>query len=372
MVKVILFSGLLFLNASCGVEPSNESSELDLLGFGPSAVKEAVWFLPCDSTDKPPTAQPGQMVITGGNTNAVRENFSGTRLTLQGRVCPPENLPRDTVFLVDISASMGFADADPLLAGACKRLTQLEAMIDAMPANSNFGVVTYDERLGASSSKLYDKKASLFAELTNNGAVKLTDVFCAWSNQSFFDVGMTKAKDLLSRGRATTVQKELVIISDGDSQVSSTNVHLKKGIEIGDELKNKGIVIGTNPAIKVQIAGLVVASKQVDKFIKSLSSFDPAGASLYDDLIRSQGVNSRLLAMSGGKLSSASLSFGPTGAVQKTIELKSRLAADFTYKIDADVFKLDRQQKGYDLKLEYADARGTVKTVTSKIGWVLP
>lgn len=394
MRGIFLAIGASIVAASCGIGPqavsnlgvdsnlaeslpqvvSNQSADdLWLLDGVKSSYSEAIWFLPCDGTDRAPAAAPGQLVISGRSVNSVRENFMGTKIIFQGRVCPPKNLPRDVVFMIDVSASMGYADGDPLVGGTCKRLTQLESMIALLPAGSNFGVVAYEETITAASKNLFTTKAAMYADLTKNGSVPIANIVCGWRNQGFLDVGMASAKTLLSMGRGTDVQKELVIITDGDNTVMPSNTHLMNGIQAATDLRNVGVVVGGAAPVKVQIAGLRVASGQVDKYLRLTASTDLTGITMVDDILQSSRMNTRLDSLSLGILNVANLNYGPSGSVNGiTMNIKSNLAADFTFRIMAGTLALTRDQTGYDVRLDSADMRGNANSVTGRLNWVLP
>ena len=376
LVSIVVSIVVSILSVSCGVGPQGKSSLAEDHGFlehDKSSYSEAIWFLPCDGTDRAPVAAPGQIVISGRSFNSVRENFSGTKITFQGRVCPPRDLPRDVVFLIDVSASMGYSDGDPVVGGTCKRLTQLESMIAGFPAGTNFGVVAYEETISAASRSLFTTKAALYDDLTQHGSIPIANIICGWTNQGFFDVGMTRAKTLLSMGRARDVQKDLVIITDGDSTVAPTNTHLMTGIQTATDLRTIGVVAGGAPPIKVQIAGLRVASGQVDKYLALTASADLNGITMVDDVLQSPRMNSRLGNLSMGVLSTATLVYGPAGSATTTlIDLKAGLAADYSFRVSTGYLALSRDQIGYDVSVNSLDMRGNANSVTGRLNWVLP
>jgi von Willebrand factor type A domain len=383
MRRFLMAVGAMTLTVSCGNGQQNTTNlegvdsagqgELAAVAEVKSSYKDAIWFVGCDAADRPPAALPGQIVISGNSFNSVRENFTGTKISFQGRVCPPANYPRDVVFMIDVSASMGFPDADPLVSGRCNRLNQLESMIAGLPAGSKFGVVAYEETISAASTNLYDTKAALYNELTANGAKPIAGIICEWRNLGFLDVGMGKAKELLAKGRGSQVQKELVIMTDGDNLVVPSNTHLMNGLAIVDNLKSTGVVVGGGSPIKVQIAGLCVAPRSVDKYLRLAASLDRAGTAMVDVILQSSSINTRLNGLSLGVLDTAKIAYGPIGSTAEVLlDLKPSLAGDYSFHIDTGAFALDRDQTGYNLRMNSADTRGNAKVVLGRLNWVLP
>ena len=366
MHKIFLGGCALTLLSVCGSSSVASSAPLEIM----SSFKDAVWFMGCDATDRPPVAQPGEMVMSGNSWNAVRENFQGTKMIFQGRVCPPPSYVRDTVFLIDVSGSMTYPDADPLTGGTCKRLTQLEAFIAALPAGSQFGVVTFEEVVTAASTRYFDTKAALYAELTRNGTKPISDIVCAASGLGYFDVGMKAAKALIEKGRTGPQQKEIVVLSDGDGHGIGNLNDLNAAIATARDLKNNGVTIGgTN--YKIQIAGLRVAPPQVDEFMRQAASNDVNGTVMVDGINQATGMNSKLNALAVGILANAKISYGPAGSGQaNVVDLKPQLASNFTFRIEVPPMLLDRNQTGYEATINYADTRGNTKTATTRINWV--
>jgi von Willebrand factor type A domain len=357
-----------YLYQAKDVQVNDSLGHIDEFELSKSSYKDALWFMGCDATDHAPVAQPGQIVLNGLNIDAVRENFQGTKMVFQGRVCPPATYARDVVFMVDVSGSMWYPDADPVVNNSCNRLINLESMIAGLPAGSQFGVVAFEEIIAAASTKYYDNKAALYAELTQNGAKPIADIICGASGISLFDVGLNAAKDLMLRGRGGQVQKELVLLTDGNSEGSTS--HNTAALNIAKDLRLTGINVG-GANFKVQIAGLRVAPAQVDSFLQASVSADINGVAMVDSINQSAAVSQRLNTLTFGILDTAKISYGPTGSTNSIlINLKPILASDFTFNVANGPLVLDRGQTGYDATISYADTRGNTKSVTAKMSWV--
>lgn len=343
-----------------------EGSDFEL---SKSSYKDALWFMECDASDPVPVAVPGQIVLAGRSVNAVRENFQGTKMTFRGRVCPPSTYARDVVFLVDVSGSMWYPDADPIVNGTCNRLTHLESLIAALPAGSQFGVVAFEEIIAASSTKYYSDKTAMFSELTNNGSTPIASIICGASGISLFDVALNSAKTLMQKGRSGQVQKELVLITDGNSEGSAS--HNTAALAIAQDLRTTGITVGGNN-FKVLIAGLTVAPVGVDQFLQASVSLDINGGKLVDAVAQSSSVERRLNTLTFGILASASLSYGPAGGSNSIfLDLKPSLASDYKFSVGNGPLVLDRGQTGYDAVLSYADTRGNKTSINTKLNWVV-
>lgn len=337
------------------------------------SYKDAVWYLPCDGRDVPPAAQPGQIVISGPSFDSVRENFGGTKMIFQGKVCPPETYPRDVVFVIDVSTSMGYSTVDQPVNGSCKRLTNLEAMIQAMPAGAKYAVVTFEETLVATSTKLHDTKAALYAELTQNGAKPIGDVICRWDGRSYFDNAIAKARDLLTAGRSGKIQKDIILMSDGDAEEADVNnptSHHSKGLAMANQLKTVGVNVG-GANVKVQIAGLRADLPLYDKFLYQAVSPDMRGTSMIADMNQGADIGARINQFSFGILDHAKITYGPQGSTNRiTVDLKPTLATDFSFRVENGPLVLDRDQTGYEAQIEYADTRGNKTTNVAKLNWV--
>lgn len=359
--------GYVYQSAAVKVTDSiGHSSDFEL---SKSSYKDALWFMGCDASDAVPVAVPGQIVLEGRSIDAVRENFQGTKMTFQGRVCPPVTYDRDVIFVVDVSGSMWYPDADPVVNGTCNRMTHLESLIDGLPAGSQFGVVAFEEIIAAASTKYYTSKADLFAELTNNGATAISSIICGASGISLFDVALNASTTLMAKGRSGKVQKELVMISDGNSEGSSS--HNNAALAMAQDLRTAGITIdGQN--FKVLIAGLTVAPAGVDQFLQASASPDINGARMVDAMAQSSSIERRLNSLTFGILASASLTYGPAGSSNSILlNLKPLLASDYTFSVGNGPLVLDRGQTGYDAILSYADTRGNVTAVNTKLNWVV-
>jgi len=379
--KAMFLPAVVTALTSCGqdhgyVYQSKSVAVEDSLGTRPffdlslQSYKSAIWHMPCDAREAAP--DPGQIVITGPSFDSVRENFGGTRMIFQGKVCSPETYPRDVVFVIDVSTSMGYTTVDQPVNGSCKRLANLESMLQGLPAGSRFGVVTFEESVVAASKKLHTTKADLYAELTQNGSVPISDVICRWDGRSYFDLALSSAEDLLEKGRAGKVQKEIILMSDGDAEeadISNPNSHHSLGLALATKLKTIGVKAGGSE-IKVQIAGLRADAPQFDKFLAQAVSPDMNGNAMVADISKSADIGARMNAFSLGVLDNAKITYGPTGSTSRiTIDLKQSLAADFTFRIDNGPLVLDRQQAGYEATIEYADTRGNKTTKASRLNW---
>ena len=358
-------SKMVTIEDSLGNRPDFELSK--------QSYKDAVWYMPCDSRDVPPAAQPGQIVISGPSFDSVRENFGGTKMIFQGKVCPPETNSRDVVFVIDVSTSMGYTTVDQPVNGSCRRLANLEAMLDAMPSGATYGVVTFEETVVAASTKLHDTKSALYAELTQNGTKPIGDVICRWDGRSYFDNAIAKARDLLTAGRGGKIQKDIILMSDGDAEeadVNNPNSHHSKGLGMANQLKTVGVNVG-GANIKVLIAALRADLPQFDKFLFHAVSPDLRGAGMIADMSQGADIGSRINAFSQGFLSAANITYGPQGSTNRImIDLKPMLSADFSFRIENGPLVLDRDQIGYEAKIESTDTRGNKITKVSKLNWV--
>jgi hypothetical protein len=335
------------------------------------AYDHAVWHVPCDTTDRAPAAKFGELVIVDRQFEVIPQTISGTSFSAQGRVCDPQRAPRDIIVAIDVSTSMGYRGVDPPSGSACRRLTTLQAIFDAAPPSSQFGVITFADTVVASSTKLHESKAALINELTQGGRVQLSSVICRWDGRSAFDNPLQRAADLLASGRERPVQKEIYLMTDGDAEiedVSDPRSHLAKAISLAADLKSKGITINGQQS-QVQIAGLLVDHAQHDRFLSKSVSKDYSGDLLLGSTNAVQSVFSRMTRL-GQVIAPVVISLTPLGATTPlTFDVVSQVMYSDTFDYDIGPLFIDPGASGYGLSIQYTNAAGTQQSVEHKIFW---
>lgn len=276
----------------------------------PSPAPQLVeWFWSCEQDPfqgppegKIPTADAVQLADQGEHAFPF-DPKTPTEFKFSGNVCPPSELDRDLVFVVDVSGSM--VDNDPRIIDSCARLEALQGLLESLTipkpggsgvSNIRFGVATFSSSLLTYSTGLYSNAQKFFADLSKGG--KPGDVLCLADGGTNYDSGITKAAELLRGGRVGAT-KEIYLISDGQPTQG------QEGIELATQLKDVGVsVTGNGPPIKVTIATMML--KGVDTVLESkVASKDPTGKPLHSFVQNAQDLGKVLGSLAESQMTKA-------------------------------------------------------------------
>ena len=145
--------------------PSAAEAALDAVR--PQATKSSLtWYFECPTEpgQSPPSTSDNPVIVGDTQHDFYREEMVGTPVTIHGRVCPPRQMQRDILFVIDVSGSM--ADNDTLDAPnkTCGRLKALQAVFAVLPTDvTNYGLATFGSTLSTHSNALFATKDALIA-----------------------------------------------------------------------------------------------------------------------------------------------------------------------------------------------------------------
>lgn len=332
------------------------------------------WFWQCDAApvDAPAPKTDKDVVVEGiGPHEFDKDQLRGTPVTISGNVCAPEQLPRDIVFVVDVSGSNGNqynadgslakAGNDPLDGtGGCGRLTALKSTMAAIPAGTaRFGLVTFSDGVKATSSGFFESGDLLFANLAPAG--NIADVVCAAAGGTQYDDAFIGASGLLSTG-ADDATKEIYFISDGQPDLFAN------GVPEATELKNVGVAVGTELII-VTIAGIML--KGVDQVIEQqLVSTDSSGKKLYAHVEDSAGLTEALASLAANEIAGGEVKYRPIGGTDyTTLPLKDHLQG-FNFTLPSFNIDIEKAPLGLEMLFEYFDRHDNRYATGGKILWV--
>ncbi len=342
----------------------------------PPPFASLTWFWQCDAEPvaAPAPATEKDVVVEGtGPHQFNRDQLRGTPVTVSGRICEPEQLPRDLVFVVDVSGSMldsgGGAGTgnDPVdAAGSCGRLSALQQTINSIPAGTaRFGLVTFSSNVEVQSTGFFASADALFANVAPGG--NIATVLCAGGGGTNYQaaLGNTNGKGagaLLALG-ADNATKEIYFISDGQPDA------FKDGIAEATLLKSAGVPVGTQQ-INVTIAGIML--KGVDRVIEqSLVSSDSNGKKLYAHAKDAAGLTKVLAELAANGIAGGDVKYRPIGTTAyTTLTLMDHLQG-FNFTLPSFNIDIDDAPVGVEVLFEYFDRHDNRYSTGGKILWVM-
>ncbi len=332
----------------------------------PPPFASLTWFWQCDSdlVTAPAPKTDKDVVVEGiGPHDLNRDRLRGTPVTVSGHVCPPAQLPRDIVFVIDVSGSM--KDNDPRIGDSCGRLTAIQSVIAAVPAGSTkFGLTTFNSLQDQTTTGLFDTEAELFANIAPAG--NIADVVCKATidpgqGGTNYDAGLTQAGVLLQLGRDNAT-KEIYFVSDGQPDGG------KEGLAIADSLKNTGVAIGTD-SITVTIATVML--KGNDRVLQDqIASRDAKGQPLYAFVANTSQLTEVLTKLAANDIAGGDVKYRPIGAVNyTTLTLMDHLQG-FNFTLPSFNIDIDKAPVGLELLFEYFDQHDNRYSTGGKLLWV--
>lgn len=320
------------------------------------------WFWQCDAQPvEAPKAQSDQEVVVEGQGphQFPPEKLAGTKVTLAGHLCPPTQVPRDIVFVIDTSGSM--IDNDPRVGDTCGRLNAVKSAIASVPKGAaKFGLATFNSDLDRSSTAMFDDEASLFADVSAGG--NIADVLCNQSGGTNYDAGLTRAQALLQGGRANAA-KEVYLVSDGQPTLG------QDGIGLATTLKTSGILIGGN-SVKVSIATIMLAG--FDTVLENfIASRDSNGKPLHAFAAQTGELTKILTQLADNALVRGELRYRPIGGKNwQTLNLMDYLKDGFNFSLPSFTIDMNDAPMGIEMSYEYFDKRDNMYSGGGKLVWV--
>lgn len=319
--------------------------------------------LPAPATDE-------DVLVSGvGPHEFLQGELSGTPITFSGELCPPEALPRDIVFVIDVSGSMetGGTGNDSEVNGSCARLRAVENVISSVPAGiGRFGIVTFSDASdpAKNSTQLWGDQQQLATDLQRGGS-SMAQTVCATSGSTFYQPGLMQARRLLEMGDALAT-KEIYFISDGQPQdrgVAKTQASLLRYPGVNAQGTDKPVTIatvmlgGSDTALETEIASKVDDGQ---------GNLVPLHAYVTD----TNQLTSVLAELSSNEITDAQLKYRAIGSTDwSELSLMDHLTG-FEFSIPAADLDPTSAGQGIEVYFSYKDSHNNLFESGGKLIWV--
>lgn len=323
---------------------------------------EGVYLMaPVESSADVVAAGENKFLIQGGGDHMLKLNSESTvTLNLNGQFCTPKRLPRDIVFIIDVSGSMDLNDR--LTNNSCGRLEALKQTLknlEDQQGATQFAVVTFSTGIDGASSKFFTTRTALEQDIAKGGTIE--DTICKHDDKTNYDIALTTAKDLLSKGRAQAT-KEIYFISDGEPDND------KDGLTIANSLKNQGVTIGSTK-ILVTIATIMLKGKDwiLENYIASRDEDDKP---MHARVENASDLAAVLAKLAFSEIEKGQLRYRPAGQQEwQTFDLKPPSEADQAFSLAPYDFVVSNAPNGLEVIFEYWTNHKVSHQVQGKLTW---
>jgi hypothetical protein len=326
------------------------------------------WYFQCPTDQNPivvPAPGPRQLIVEGpGPIRLVRERMVGTPIDVIGRVCPPQRMMRDILFVLDVSISM--SSNDPLRNNSCGRLEAMNAVLDRLPAGiANFGIVTFDSVIRHQSDRFYDNKDALYDHITGGNRSNIKDVACAITGGTSYIAAFNGARTVFQRSRPNAT-KELFFITDGQPFDDGMGPDWPAVRTLASELRTQGVTID-GQVLPLNIATVMLGSVD-DTFLRSLASTGSNGQPVHARVTDSAGLANVFADLADNRLVGSSLSHGAAGDALIQVDIMPHLQ-NYSFRLPQFLIGIDGSQTGYEMNFEYWDVRRNRFRIDGRIIW---
>ena len=317
----------------------------------PKEAMALTWDLPCSSASKDDVDK----LIGGGKHQVQANGAKSLSVTFMGSVCPPANSPRDVMFVVDVTGSMGEGNGsdwnhDPHVNGSCGRLEAIRQVIALMPKDDSARVslLTFNSRVAAKASQFFARGEDLFSDLERNTGEPIDQVICAANGETDYSVALRGARQMFAgQGRPGT-QKEIYFISDGLPNISN-------GVKEAKALRDSGAIIASI---------MLIGDESVLR--DQIASRDPQGQPLFRKVAEASKLADALADLSMNRLSKVELRYRPTNAEGwHSADVRDQLS-QYSFRLPAITLSLE-STLSYEVVLDAFDSRGSHSRVAGLI-----
>ena len=325
-------------------------------------LKSLSWFFQCESApvDLPAGDLAGNQTVEGTGPHEFDfERLKGTPISVQGRLCEPERMKRDIVFIIDTSGSM--SDSDPRSGDTCARRQAMEQVMSNLAGkDSHFGLVTFSGQVGASSQNLFASPSDLYNDVTVDGLRSEAEIICGDLGGTNYQVALESAERLLSNGRRDAT-KEIYLVSDGQPEEGV------EGIATAARLKTSGITAGsvTRPATiaTVMLAGI---DEYMEKFI---ASKDEQGQPLHAFASETSQLVKVLSELARNAIVGGVLQWRPIGTQAYTSIDIGPYTKDFDFVLPPFSIDIATAPLGVEVVYQYKDKHDNRYETSGKLLW---
>ena len=175
----------------------------------PGETRELSWHFPCDDSKVE-----GYDFVGAGTQQQNLANVDELKLQVSGVLCDGQYLPRDVVFVIDTSGSMGVSDPIDDY-GSCGRLRAIDHVASYLAdfREAQVGLVLYNTR----AETLYPKLVSAPEFYANyiSDRDNMRELLCKSQQFTNYHRALVKTEQLLASGRQDSF-KEVYFFSDGE------------------------------------------------------------------------------------------------------------------------------------------------------------
>ena len=314
------------------------------------------WDLPCVKQD----LNSANAIIGGGRHQIAAGNFSKLSLSLSGSVCQPANTPRDIVFVIDVTGSMGpnpqnpqdnQFNHDPLVNNTCGRLEAIRSVLNMLPKDgtARVSLLTFNTDVVKRANGFFFNEQDLFNNLDpSNHGRKIADIVCRAEGGTHYDAPLNGAKELLAKARPDA-QKEVFFITDGEPELGSD------GSQEAQNLRQLGTLI----------TGIMLQGDE-HKMANQIVSRDPHGQPFIRKVEQARELAAALADLTINHLTKVELRYKPAStAVWWTADVSQELR-EFAFRLPPINFDLTLDSL-FDVILDAQDSRGRHATVRGQI-----
>lgn len=328
------------------VNPNNPGQGL------PVADKFAAmnWFWSCQSS---PDANKGKQVSNDridlygeGTFTFEKDAVNDVPLTFKGELCRPEQMPRDIVFVIDVSGSM--SQNDPVVQQTCGRLDAVRSVLQKYAnEKTQFALVTFQSSRMAVSKNFGKNGDEMLAAAGSSDPLA---TICGAAGGTNYQDGLLAAETLLQGGRSGAT-KEVYFISDGAPSLNKT------GEDVAARLRQNGITL-SNVKSDVTIATIMLAGTDDSILSQKIASAGTDGKPLHARIAQANQLTDTLAKMANNSIVAASLSIRPIGTENWTVTDIMTVQKDFSFELPSQLLNPLTNPDGLEVKFSYREASG--------------
>ena len=309
------------------------------------------WSLPCERS----SANSSGKIVGGGRHQVAVDSQSKLAVTFTGSVCQPANTPRDLVFVVDVTGSMGGGagndfNHDPHVNGTCGRLEAIRHVLSMMPndGTARVSLMTFNSRIAAKSRQFFATGEQLMDDLQSSKRDSIDNIICSADGVTDYSVALNGARQMLVNHGRAEAQKEVYFISDGVPTVNN-------GVREAQSLRASGVIIAP-----IMLIG--------DEWLlrDHIASRDPQGQPLFRKVGEASKLADALDELAMNRLTKVELRYRPMNSgIWRSANVRERLSG-YNFQLPAITFSLLEDYE-FEVILDALDSRGNHSLVRGQL-----